>query len=487
MKLAPTLMPLAAISTAFAFVVPDEELIKQMLIESQNEPAEVQPQPQTFLDRISGNIDAVWAGIEESFKDTVAFSENAFDNAINAAAEATENAKTTFECYHSMMKFDAKAWLDSSVREVDVFDHPDHEFPREGEDANKPPHGKHPHHPQAPNKTVYELIASSKYTTHLAKLINEYPDLVEMLNGTAANYTVFAPTDKAFEKLPKGHKKPSKELIKKVLSYHVSPDFYPAGRVLATHTIPTALGEDSLGGKPQRLRFGLGILKGLSINFYSRVVAINIFGTNGVIHAVDSLILPPPPALKIIELIPGEFSTLQLALIKTGLAETLADAPHVGGTLFAPSNWAFQKLGPRANAFLFSKYGEKYLKALLQYHVVANQTLYSDAFYQKSDPEDGEGRQEGIPKGFFHVDLPTLLGDKSLSVDVARYGGFISIKINGFANVAVQDGVAKDGVVQVVSSVLIPPKTPGALALEVEEEMGVEELKERLLPLVQEL
>ncbi|KAL2069315.1 hypothetical protein VTL71DRAFT_15653 [Oculimacula yallundae] len=478
MKFATTLLPLAALSTAF--VIPDEELTRQIVIEGKNE-------PQSFLDRISGNIDNVWAGVEETFKDSVAFGENAIDNAINAASEVTSKAKSTFECHTSMMKFDAQAWIDSAVstvEDIDIFDHPHHKPPHHDDPHHgKPPHHKHPHH--APNKTVYELIASSKYTTKLAKLIDEYPDLVKTLNGTAANYTVFAPTDAAFEKLPKGHKKPSKELIKKVLSYHVSPDFYPAGRVLVTHTIPTALGEDSLGGNPQRLRIGLGLLKGLNVNFYSRVVAINIFGTNGVIHGVDSLILPPPPAYKILELLPSEFSTLELALVKTGLDKALADAPHTGGTLFAPSNWAFTKLGPRVNAFLFSKYGEKYLKALLEYHVVANQTLYSDAFYkEKSDKDDEEGSE--IPKGYFHVDLPTLLEDKSLSIDVARYGGLISIKINGFSSVDVQDGVAKDGVVHVVSSVLIPPKNPGETAQVQEGELEVEELMERLLPFVKQ-
>merc|ERR1711977_622340 len=235
----------------------------------------------------------VWSGVEETFKDTVAFSENAIDNAISAASEISEKAKTTFECHHSMMKFDAQAWIDSavsSVEDVDIFDHPHHKPPHHDPPHHKRPHHGHGHH--APNKTVY------------------------------------APTDKAFEKLPKGHKKPSKELIKKVLAYHVSPDFYPAGRVLVTHTIPTALGEDSLGGNPQRLRVGINLFYGLSVNFYSRIVAVNIFGTNGVIHGVDSLILPPPPAYKIIELVPSEFSTLELALVKTGLDKALADAPH---------------------------------------------------------------------------------------------------------------------------------------------------------------
>jgi uncharacterized surface protein with fasciclin (FAS1) repeats len=178
--------------------------------------------------------------------------------------------------------------------------------------------------------------------------------------------------------------------------------------------------------------------------------------------------------------------------VKTGLFEKIAEAHHTGGTLFAPSNWAFRKLGPKINAFLFSKYGEKYLKALLKYHVVANQTLYSDAFYKAKDVSGKELKlvdeidTEGIPKGHFHIDLPTLLDEKSLSIDIARYGGLISIKINGFSSVSVQDGIARDGVLHVLSSILIPPKTPGGVAW-AGEELSVEEFKDRFDPYVEEL
>ncbi|KAF4637654.1 hypothetical protein G7Y89_g415 [Cudoniella acicularis] len=485
MKLIATLLLLAAISTAF--IIPDEHLTEEIASQSVKN-------SQTFLDRLHGDVENVWSGVEETFKDSVAFSGNALDNAINAinaATEAGKKAQSSFECHMSMTKFDMQGFLDSAVEaveDVDVFQKGDKDKKPHHPPHRRPPHHHDPHKHHL-NQTVYQLIASSKYTTKLAELINRYPDLVETLNGTAANYTVFAPTDKAFEKIPKGHKKVSKELVNKILAYHVSPDFYPVGRVFLTHTIPTALHEDSLGGEPQRLRVGFGLGKGLNINFYSRIVAINIFGTNGVIHGVDSILLPPPPALKIIELFPGEFSTLQLGLQKTGLFDAIAASHHEGGTLFAPSNFAFQKLGPKINAFLFSKYGEKYLKALLKYHVVANHTLYSDAFYKEKGAElkvVDEIDMEGIPKGFFHVDLPTLLDDKSLSIDVARYGGLITIKINGFSSVAVQDGIAKDGVIHVVSSILIPPKTPGG-AQYAGEEMTVEEFKGRFDAYVEEL
>lgn len=78
-----------------------------------------------------------------------------------------------------------------------------------------------------------------------------------------------------------------------------------------------------------------------------------------------------------------------------------------------------------------------------------------------------------------------MLEDKSLSIDIARFGGLISIKINGFSSVSVQDGIAKDGVIHVLSSVLIPPKTPGG-AMWAGEELEVEDLMERLIPYTNE-
>lgn len=210
------------------------------------------------------------------------------------------------------------------------------------------------------------------------------------------------------------------------------------------------------------------------------------------IHGVDSILIPPPKTLKIISLLPSEFSTLLLGLGKTGLVETLEKATTVGGTFFAPPNGAFKKLGPGINAFLFSKRGEKYLKALLEYHVVANQTLYSNAYYgpSKSDinmevnkAAESEAGTLHAPK-YFHFDLPTLLDEKSLAVDVTRFGPWVTITINGFGSVAVQDGVAKDGVIQVVNRVLIPPKTASAGTLEHwnGQELSVEDLMARLTP-----
>ncbi|KAK0507184.1 hypothetical protein JMJ35_010222 [Cladonia borealis] len=460
-----TILPLAAFATAF--IIPDEQMMSQVAIESSNAPASV-------FDRLPSKEQIV-NDFEDTFSNLVETSKNALDEAIESVTEYSEDVHSKI---HDTA-FDAQSWLDSA----------DDDFEDDGKHGKDGKHGRHGHHGhhghcKKPNLTVYELITKSKYTTKLAALINEYEDLVELLNGTTANYTIFAPTDKAFEKVSKHAPKPSKEQLKDVLLYHVSPEFFPAGRVLVTRTIPTVYSvPETLGIGPQRLSVNIG-LRGLTLNFYSRIIAINIFGTNGVIHGVDSLLIPPPKAADIIQFLPGEFSTLELGLTKTGLIEAINDtSTHIGGTLFAPSNFAFKKLGPRINGFLFSKYGQKYLKALLAYHVVANQTLYSDAYYKA---EATEVEETSIPKGLFHIDLQTLLRGKSLSVDVARYGRFISIKINGFSTVSVSDGIAADGVIHVVDNVLIPPKPVDrdSVDWDYEEEMPLEEFKERLGPLI---
>jgi len=466
------ILPLATLGSAF--VLPEAQVFDEVSIENHD--------AQRFLNHAKGTFQYAWDTTKDTFNDVVSASKSALDDALYYTSESVDTLNGKIH----EVGYDVDGWLQGSfnnIMDADIMgggEHPPHHGP------HHPPHKKphHPPHHHKPNMTVYELIAKSKYTTKLAALINDDEDLVKLLNGTKANYTVFAPIDRAFEKIPEDAPKPSKEMIRKLISYHVSDDIYPAGRVLHTHTIPSLLKLSTLGKEllPQRLAINVGF-KGLTVNFYSRVVAIDIFGTNGVIHAVDSLIIPPPTVLEIIDLLPTEFSTLELGLGKTGLTETLNTTAHAGGTFFAPSNFAFKKLGPRINAFLFSKYGTKYLKALLEYHVVVNQTLYSDAFYDGTKESSEEHKNEN---GLFHFDFPTLLKDRTLSVDVGRYGPFISIKVNGFSRVTVQDGVAKDGVIQVVSDVLIPPKqTPGgASSFWQGEEMELDDFKERLEPYV---
>ncbi|KKY14914.1 putative fasciclin domain family protein [Phaeomoniella chlamydospora] len=449
-----SILPLAALSTAF--VIPDQEVMSSVAIENHD----------SFINQawdILASPSEIINDVEDSVIEALGCARGHFSDAVDYAFDKSSQFGTNFE-----EAFDTQSWLESAHEQFDQLSKP----PKR---PHKKPHHT-PHH-DFPNETIYELISNSKYTTVLAKLIDDYPDLVETLNGTKANYTLFVPTDKAFKKIPKHAPKPSKEFLKKVLEYHISPEFYPAGRVLTTRTIPTLFKSPALGDAPQRLSSQIS-LKGLTLDFYSKIFSVNHFATNGVIHAIDSILVPPPKVIDILRLLPSEFSTLDLALYKTGIGFHLNDtSAHTGGTIFAPSNGAFKKLGPKINAFLFSIYGEKYLKALLEYHLVANYTLYSDAFYKGEDVDDqAYGR---IPKGQYHVDLPTALDGKSLSIDIGRFGRLIEIKINGYNRVAIADGIAADGVIHVVNSVLIPPKKPGVFT-EANEDLTVEEFKERL-------
>ena len=322
-----------------------------------------------------------------------------------------------------------------------------------GHDGDHGHHGHHGRHPGDSTKTIYELIKESKYTTRFAALVDEHDDIKDLLQSTKANRTLFVPADRAFERIPKDHKKPPAEFIRAALAYAIVPGRYPSHRLFTSHTLPTELTLPNLGDHPQRLRVSSSLIFGTHLNFFTKIIAKDISAKNGLIHAVDHILIPPPPTAKIIQLLPDTFSTFSLALAKTDLASELADLIKTGSTAFVPTNRAFARLGPRANAFLFSDHGKKYLKALLQYSIVANETLYSDALYK--GPQDDDSAQGS---GYWHVDLPSLLHDVPISVDVKSWRGFVSIVANGYTRVAVTDVLGKDGVLQVVGRVLFPPR-----------------------------
>ena len=83
------------------------------------------------------------------------------------------------------------------------------------------------------------------------------------------------------------------------------------------------------------------------------------------------------------------------------------------------------------------------------------------------------------------VVLPTLLGNRTLPVDIARHGPFVSFKVNGFSRVVVKNGAARDGVIHAVSDVLIPPKQVGGVEQQWDgKEISADELEARLAPYV---
>lgn len=228
------LLPLAA-AAASAFIIPDAHVLAQIPVHrAEVQHAEKQP-----------HVDASW-------KDWLPSTDSITESVSDFISTVSTDIDHVFQ--------DVKS----------VFGNDDEDF---GDDAiGKPKHG-HPKHGN--NQTIYQLINRSKYTTKFVKLVNEYDDIVQLLNSTKANYTLFVPVDKAFEHIPED-KKPSKEFVEAVLKYHIGLGLYPAARVLFTHTLPTALDEPLLGDKAQRLRTSVGLFSGVRVNFYSKVVAVDI-------------------------------------------------------------------------------------------------------------------------------------------------------------------------------------------------------------------
>jgi len=243
-----------------------------------------------------------------------------------------------------------------------------------------------------------------------------------------------------------------------VLTYHLVPGTHSAEDLFFRNTIASGSVDEDLGNNThQRIRIGFRFHKGLYANFYSKIVMTNLFGENGVIHAVDSVLLPPPDVLDIIEVLPIIFSTSEVALYRTGLIDEIPKLKGKGLTVFLPTNRNWMSLGIKVNAFLFSKYGTPWLRALMKYHIVPGHTLYSDALVVPGDKKNVGAKNEVDDQGYSHVDLPTLLEGRHLAVDIYRFGRFFDFRVNGRNHIVVSDGIAKSGVIHVPDHILLPP------------------------------
>ena len=139
-------------------------------------------------------------------------------------------------------------------------------------------------HAATGQKTVVEVAAGADQFKTLVAAI-EAAGLVETLNGKGP-FTVFAPTDEAFAKLPKGTvdnllKPENKEKLVAVLIYHVVP-----GKIMAADV---ATGDaQTVGGKKLAIKVDGSKVKAGAAN----VVKTDIPASNGVIHVIDTVLIP---------------------------------------------------------------------------------------------------------------------------------------------------------------------------------------------------
>ena len=140
---------------------------------------------------------------------------------------------------------------------------------------------------KAPSKDIVDTaVAAGSFNTLAAAL--KAAGLVDALKGDGP-FTVFAPTDAAFAKLPKGTvetllKPENKGKLVDILTYHVVSGSVPA-KTAVTLNKATALNKKAIS---------LGI-KGdsLYLNGNAKVIKADVNASNGVIHVLDNVILPP--------------------------------------------------------------------------------------------------------------------------------------------------------------------------------------------------
>jgi uncharacterized surface protein with fasciclin (FAS1) repeats len=216
--------------------------------------------------------------------------------------------------------------------------------------------------------TLVDLVVGDpQFSTLLAAV--QAAGLADTL-ATIQGATVFAPTNDAFAALPAGLLDflllpENAEMLKNVILYHVLPQTVYAG-TLRTDVYPTAAGPI----------LGVDTSSGVVINGGPTVVAADVLAGNGVVHAVDQVILTPLNIPGVLTADP-KYSTLVAAVTAAGLVDTLSGAGPF--TLFAPTNDAFAKLPAGTLDALLAEPGLATLTAILTAHVVSGSATSGQA------------------------------------------------------------------------------------------------------------
>lgn len=201
-------------------------------------------------------------------------------------------------------------------------------------------------------------------------------ELGSTLSDANAQLTVLAPTDTAFNNLATSlgfanaaamvNALPAAAL-KNILSYHVLPGNKPASQLTAAAQSSQAT-LYSFDGQPASVAVNTagGVKIGDAVLTNANVVATDVAASNGVIHAIDK-VLVPPGVLNIVQMaqLNPELSSLVGAVTRANLQGTLSGAGPF--TVFAPTNAAFAA----APAGLSTQQ----LATVLTYHVLGSQVL----------------------------------------------------------------------------------------------------------------
>jgi transforming growth factor-beta-induced protein len=271
--------------------------------------------------------------------------------------------------------------------------------------------------PQPETYSIAEIASDNADFSILVEALVK-ADLVTTLSS-AGTFTVFAPDNDAFNALfttlgVSGIADIPADQLKPILLYHV------LGEKLSSSMITDGYYSSLSPAQGRTVSMYIGTADGMSINGAAKVTDANIEASNGVIHGIDAVILPPTVVDLAVQ--NGNFGTLVSAVVGAGLAETLSDASGTY-TVFGPTDAAFAALGDNVPSDL---------TPILLYHVLGS-PVYSDEI------------SSGI---VFSLNE----SDPEIVVEVSDMG----VMLNGSAKVVATDIVGTNGVIHVIDQVILP-------------------------------
>ncbi len=280
-------------------------------------------------------------------------------------------------------------------------------------------------------KPTKDIVATATAAGSFGTLLTaaKAAGLVEALQGKGP-LTVFAPSDEAFAKLGKDTiaallKPEAKAKLANILKFHVVAGEMTAAKVVGSKTL------EALNGETLTIDTKNGVMVA-----NAKVAKTDIMASNGVIHIIDSVMLPPERQDIVgTAVAAGSFGTLAKALTAGGLVAALqGDGPF---TVFAPTDAAFAKIDAAALADLLKPENKEKLVSILKLHVVSGRVLAKDV-----------GK----------LTAATSLGG-NLAIEV-KDG---TVMVNG-AKVVKTDVLASNGVIHVIDTVITAPAAAKAAA-----------------------
>ena len=287
----------------------------------------------------------------------------------------------------------------------------------------------------APLPTIAQAAQDKGFTALTAAASKA--GLASALSDSSASLTVFAPTNDAFAKLATQLGFASADAmvtalpastLASILQYHVLGSRKVAADLAAGGSTQATLYNFNGSAVPLTLSFSGGVsIKDAALTT-ARVTTPDVMASNGVIHAVDK-VLVPPGVLNIVQMaqVNPLFDTLVGAVVKANLQTTLSGAGPF--TVFAPTHDAFAAIASTVDGL-----STQQLSNVLTYHVLASQVLAAN-----------------IP---FGTPITTVLGQTF--VINAGTPPTITDSTSAPAKIIATDVRASNGVIHVVDKVLIP-------------------------------